>query len=436
MLLYRTVLLLLTSYIYTNAQEAILVQEESVEIKPASQTCFSQESRDNMIKRIKSNSNKQAVALQFRLPLEADSSYKHNGYYSISNFVDHAPNIGEVQDYNCGTRSYDLSTGYNHQGTDFSLWPFSWEIMDENWVHVVASESGTIIQKDDGNPDENCSFYNPLWNAIYIEHPDGSESYYGHLKRGTLTTKQVGESVEKGEHLGFVGSSGQSSGPHLHFEVYNNQGNLIDPFNGDCNQITTSWDDQLNYYDPKALRLDCHSEAPVIGQCKGETARNRQHFFHPADSIYFVSYYRDLSNDLTNMYTMLTPQGNVYFSWDYNSTMEFNHSSYLTWKIPLPANAELGLWGIQLIYNGDTLLDHFEVVDSPASIENQMKTISMNGNTSINTNADKILIYSVNGQLIRTLNNYQKGQNFSLNQGIYLLSIQVDNQYYHRSVKI
>ena len=99
-----------------------------------------------------------------------------------------------------------MSSGNNHQGTDFSLWPFSWEMMDENRVHVVASESATIIQKEGGNPDENFSLSNPFWNTIYIEHAYGSESYFGHLKKGTLTDKLVGESTEKGEHLGFVGS--------------------------------------------------------------------------------------------------------------------------------------------------------------------------------------------------------------------------------------
>src|SRR5688500_9796519 len=53
------------------------------------------------------------------------------GVDGISNFVDHNLGFpGLILDWNCGTRSYDQSSGYNHKGIDIFTWPFSWKKMD------------------------------------------------------------------------------------------------------------------------------------------------------------------------------------------------------------------------------------------------------------------------------------------------------------------
>jgi LysM repeat protein len=61
------------------------------------------------------------------------------------------------------------------------------------------------------------------WNGGYgqfieIQHPDGMITRYGHMKSGSLLVKK-GDKVAAGEQIGQVGTTGNSSGPHLHFEV-------------------------------------------------------------------------------------------------------------------------------------------------------------------------------------------------------------------------
>ena len=68
------------------------------------------------------------------------------------------------------------------------------------------------------------------WNGGYgqfvkIRHGNGYESAYGHMSGIAVTT---GQQVRKGEIIGFVGSTGYSTGPHLHFEVFVD-GENIDP---------------------------------------------------------------------------------------------------------------------------------------------------------------------------------------------------------------
>jgi murein DD-endopeptidase MepM/ murein hydrolase activator NlpD len=62
-------------------------------------------------------------------------------------------------------------------------------------------------------------------NALILAHEDGYRTAYLHLSEAL---KAVGDSVRAGELIGKVGSTGRSTGPHLHFIVYRS-GSTIDP---------------------------------------------------------------------------------------------------------------------------------------------------------------------------------------------------------------
>ena len=58
-----------------------------------------------------------------------------------------------------------------------------------------------------------------------ISHGGGFYSYYGHAQRVLV---DQGDNVQKGQPIAYLGSSGPSSAPHLHFEIWKN-GEPVDP---------------------------------------------------------------------------------------------------------------------------------------------------------------------------------------------------------------
>jgi murein DD-endopeptidase MepM/ murein hydrolase activator NlpD len=84
---------------------------------------------------------------------------------------------------------------------------------------VMAAADGVIEYSD-----WNSGGYG---NLVEIRHADGSLTRYAHLNRSMV---QVGQKVKQGEQIAEMGSTGYSTGPHLHFEVHAaSDGGSVDP---------------------------------------------------------------------------------------------------------------------------------------------------------------------------------------------------------------
>lgn len=301
--------------------------------------------------------------VSFRWPLKKSSSLNSRTNwgrsYGVSNFVDHNDGAG-LTDYACGSHTYD-----GHDGTDIYTYPFSWYLMENDLVNIVAAESGQIIYKNDGNHSYSCSFGgNTAWNAVYIQHADGSIAWYGHMKQNSLTTKAVGSHVSKGEFLGVVGSSGYSTGPHLHFEVYSglpySASNLIDPFKGGCNGISDSYfDSQRSYKEPRVNAIFTHATPPQLGQCSHEEETNFKNEFDPGERIYFTRFFTDQKFNTTSNHKILRPDGSVWKNWNHSSPNTYT-SSYWYNYYDMPAAGPFGTWTYQVTYQGQTLTHKFK----------------------------------------------------------------------------
>jgi murein DD-endopeptidase MepM/ murein hydrolase activator NlpD len=65
-------------------------------------------------------------------------------------------------------------------------------------------------------------------NLIILEHPGNYRTYYAHLSNYNVEL-EVGNEVRRGLEIGYVGSTGRSTGPHLHFEL-RKDGIYVDPY--------------------------------------------------------------------------------------------------------------------------------------------------------------------------------------------------------------
>jgi murein DD-endopeptidase MepM/ murein hydrolase activator NlpD len=92
-----------------------------------------------------------------------------------------------------GGRSYEFHAGMDIDG--------------ERGDNVIAPANGTIIK---------AGWQGGYGNMIEIDHGNGLTTRYGHLSKVEV---QVGDTITRGQLIGLVGSTGRSTGPHLHYEV-------------------------------------------------------------------------------------------------------------------------------------------------------------------------------------------------------------------------
>jgi murein DD-endopeptidase MepM/ murein hydrolase activator NlpD len=90
------------------------------------------------------------------------------------------------------------------------------DIAAEMWDPIVAVADGMVIFAEWGGG---------YGNLVIVEHGDGWRTYYAHFSEIVV---EVGQEVRQGELLGGAGTTGYSTGPHLHFEI-RYQGRPVDP---------------------------------------------------------------------------------------------------------------------------------------------------------------------------------------------------------------
>ena len=91
----------------------------------------------------------------------------------------------------------------------------------------MAAASGTPIYAMAGGEIISAKYENGYGNKTVIRHEDGTETWYCHQSAFELTSG----TVKGGDLIGYVGSTGNSTGPHLHLEVHPMGGDPINPLN-------------------------------------------------------------------------------------------------------------------------------------------------------------------------------------------------------------
>ncbi len=111
-------------------------------------------------------------------------------------------------------RRHSVSQGQHNDNTHKKMEAYAvdWNFVVGEPVHaarggVVAGAGGWSNSRKRGEG-----------NFIWIRHADGTYAWYQHLRKDGVLVKR-GQKVRTGQHIGFSGNTGKSSGPHLHFHV-------------------------------------------------------------------------------------------------------------------------------------------------------------------------------------------------------------------------
>lgn len=128
---------------------------------------------------------------------------------ALASFPDKWPVNGGVISSPYGGRTDPIASGYEyHRGIDIAL---------DYGEPIYAAGAGTVLQ---------AGVNGGYGIFASIDHGNGYQTQYGHM---SAVAVRAGQRVAKGEVIGFVGNTGYSTGPHLHFEVLAD-GQTIDPF--------------------------------------------------------------------------------------------------------------------------------------------------------------------------------------------------------------
>ena len=119
--------------------------------------------------------------------------------------LEHTPSIQPVRGWMSSGFGYRNETIYSDHEPHF-----------HRGVDIASTEGSPVLASADGKVTYTGYDEHGYGNLIVLDHGYGLKTYYAHLAE---IKTQVGEIIQKGEAIGSVGSTGRSTGPHLHYEV-------------------------------------------------------------------------------------------------------------------------------------------------------------------------------------------------------------------------
>lgn len=329
-----------------------------------------------------------------------------------------------ITDHKCGSKTYG-----GHQGTDFVIRSF--QAMDER-VAVYAAAAGIVTSTIDSLFDRETEgdVSKQLGNYVALNHPNDYYSYYGHLMQNSIQV-DVGDSVEAGDLIGYVGSSGNSTDPHLHFELWYDSLYVVDPFSGTCGNEMNKFIDPPAYDTSLTVwesGLHLKNDLTINDLRERITTIEEPYTITPnSDSLlYFWSHMYGLRKGKELSIKWYTPDNEEWF--DYSFPLDRDYWYYYYWSFIDHQNLAIGNWSVKLFYDGTEITSKSFNVNQITSNTEPIETTECQEYENwslerLSTSSDMDFnIIHINGQVILKENLDQ------LPSGIYFLHIRKENK--------
>ena len=264
--------------------------------------------------------------------------------WRVMNFADLDPRPGFLRDYRGGRFTYDTPT-FGHDALDIGLADFS--EADEG-MPVLAAADGIVEAINDGAFDRNKGFAYPEPPANYVIINLGNywRAKYWHLRRDSVSVK-VGDSITAGDFLGWTGSSGFSTGPHVHFELtYKNHPveTMLDP--------STFWVTPPQYPADyrHVIKSGFSSNIPTASEWAEQPQDIRT--FKPGNRLSFWVITGAMMPGDTRTVRLQRPDGSLFLDQTSNPGSTFFQVSQWAYTVTLPTTEVLGTWTATWLQNG------------------------------------------------------------------------------------
>ncbi len=264
--------------------------------------------------------------------------------WRVMNFADLDPRPGFLRDYRGGKFTYDTPT-FGHDALDIGLADFS--AADEG-MPVLAAADGIVEAINDGAFDRNKGFAypEPPANYVIINLGNGWRAKYWHLRRDSVSVK-VGDSIAAGDFLGWTGSSGFSTGPHVHFELtYKNHPveTMLDP--------ATFWVTPPQYPADyrHVIKSGFSSNIPTASEWAEQPQDIRT--FKPGNRLSFWVIAGAMMPGDTRTVRLQRPDGSLFLDQTSNPGSTFFQVSQWAYTVTLPTTDVLGTWTATWLQNG------------------------------------------------------------------------------------
>lgn len=198
---------------------------------------------DGTVHVVKKGETINSLAKYFKVPVQLIVDYNYiDAPYELTEgqyiTIPNAENPNQEKFY-AGTQVLYTTSAYgivsaqkfDGGGSGKFIWPFSGLVTQEfSTKHPgldIAKPTGDVVSSDKGKVTRAGWWQGGYGNAVQIDHGNGFITTYAHMSSIAVS---VGDMVNKGEKIGVVGSTGRSTGPHVHFTIQAD-GKYVNPLN-------------------------------------------------------------------------------------------------------------------------------------------------------------------------------------------------------------
>jgi hypothetical protein len=275
-----------------------------------------------------------------------------------TNFVDVDTTSGSLA-YNGSDYTLDGHAGIDTEITSFTA--------QDIGVPIFAALDGTVIQTHDGEFDKNTMLNSLPSNYVIIDHGNGQTTYYAHFKKDSVAVI-VGQQVTAGQQIGLTASSGNSTGPHLHFQSEVN-GQVFESFAGSARPGPSGWVSQPPFREDLYLRAFAITDQDLSTWAGLPYDTTRKGTFYTGVQPVHVWFQFGNGEGVTGLAAnYVRPDGSVAFATGTASVSNAQRNSYFYYNFDVNLDV-VGTWHLDLLVNGQVVADApFMVISSGAIV--------------------------------------------------------------------